>query len=845
MTDGAHSLGENRAQNGAATPSLLEKRSFRRLFYAGSLSIIVSLALALSILYTYQSMTDAERRIQQYSNALVAEKKHFLRNAVERTFSLIEHERAQTAAELAGSEASSGEIEEKAKERIRNLIRNIKLIDNGYIWVNHILDYNGGDGYAVRAVHPNLPDTEGMALSTNMTDIKGNRPYEAELEGVKKDGELFFEYYFKKPDSDEIAHKMSFAKLYKPYDWVVATGVYLDDVDRLIQIETQKIQAANRSQLLSTFFISALFVLVTLLVIVRFERHFIRLISDHEAIIGDNVALREKLTEALASLIVMQDKDHKELVDFVLQAGVEISGSRIGFVGFVNPEQTIMHTHAWSRNVYKSCLVEDQKLDFDVASGGLWAEVIRRKAPVICNYLSEEPRSRGTPEGHVTVNRYLGCPVIEGDKVVFVCGVGNKEEAYADNEVHLLSTFVNAAWQIIKRREAEAAVKSAEEQLHQAEKLKAVGQLTGGIAHDFNNLLQVIETNLDLARELVRNTSPDAAEMIEAALNSERRGAELTQKLLAFSRKQTLRPHRVSLNDWLPGEVRLLSRTLGEDIEIRTEPTTDEVLVDVDEGTLTNALLNIAINARAAMPFGGTLTLSTSRHHFAEGIPIENDSLPSGDYVELAVSDTGIGMSDETLQRAFEPFFTTKDVGEGSGLGLSMVYGFARQSGGTVTIESELDKATTVRILLPAATEEATEAGSNRHEGSAANHTTKVLLVEDDTEVRKSTVLLLKSVGCEVIETDKAAPVYDILNKNDGINLLITDVVLPGGVNGVEVARQAVALRPDLKVILVSGYPDAILAKSGLSEANYLLLPKPFSRTALSEAIATVMGEKV
>ena len=237
--------------------------------------------------------------------------------------------------------------------------------------------------------------------------------------------------------------------------------------------------------------------------------------------------------------------------------------------------------------------------------------------------------------------------------------------------------------------------------------------------------------------------------------------------------------------------------------------------------------------------------MSTSRHHFANGIAVETDTLPPGDYVEVAVSDTGIGMSEETLQRAFEPFFTTKNVGEGSGLGLSMVFGLARQSGGTATIESELDKGTTVRILIPAAIDEAKESGSDRQEGSAAIHATKVLLVEDDADVRKSTVRVLRIIGCEVTEVESAAPVAEILKNDGGIELLVSDVVLPGGVNGVELATEAVALRPDLKVILVSGYPDTTLAKSGLSEANYFLLPKPFSKTALSEAIATVMGKKV
>jgi PAS domain S-box-containing protein len=247
-----------------------------------------------------------------------------------------------------------------------------------------------------------------------------------------------------------------------------------------------------------------------------------------------------------------------------------------------------------------------------------------------------------------------------------------------------------------------SAQRAAENQLRQAQRLQAVGQLTGGIAHDFNNLLQVVEASLGLAKVIAPGESK-LAELIDAALKAGRRGAELTRKLLAFSRQQLLRPERLDVDAWLQNETSLLARTLGEDVMVQATSCGHPVEIVVDEGNLTNAILNLAINARTAMPKGGTLTFSTSRKRFDAGIPIENDVLPAGDYVEIAVTDTGCGMTEEILSRAFEPFFTTKGVGEGSGLGLSMVYGFTRQSGGTVFIESEVGKGTTVRILLPAA----------------------------------------------------------------------------------------------------------------------------------------------
>ncbi len=243
--------------------------------------------------------------------------------------------------------------------------------------------------------------------------------------------------------------------------------------------------------------------------------------------------------------------------------------------------------------------------------------------------------------------------------------------------------------------------KRTEEQLRHAQKMDAVGQLTGGIAHDFNNLLQVILANLQIAREKVRGDKMLTG-WLDGASQAGWRGAKLTQQLLSFSRKQTLYPEAVDPKHLISGMVGMLNRTLGEDIEVVTAIDDDVPQILIDPGGLESAILNLAVNARAAMQGGGTLTIECRFRDLVTELAIENDTLPAGRYVEVAVADTGCGMSPETRERAFEPFFTTKDVGEGSGLGLSMVYGFARQSGGEVTIESEQGKGTTVRIFLPA-----------------------------------------------------------------------------------------------------------------------------------------------
>lgn len=260
----------------------IDKNIIRRYFYIGSLLPMILLVLLLSFTYMQSLEKELSNKIEQLSTSIIKEKKLFVRNAVERTFFLIESVRAQVIDENTQNNLSQEEIESISVARISNLIRSLRLVDNGYIWVNRILDYKGGDKYAIRQIHPNIPESEGLFLSTNMPDSHGNRPYETELDGINKYGEIFFEYYFKKIDSKKTAHKMSFAKLYKPYDWVVASGVYLDDVDRLIERETQKMQETYNKQKTYAFLMTLSASLISIIIMVFFENQIRRLILSYE-----------------------------------------------------------------------------------------------------------------------------------------------------------------------------------------------------------------------------------------------------------------------------------------------------------------------------------------------------------------------------------------------------------------------------------------------------------------------------------------------------------------------------------------------------------------------------------
>jgi signal transduction histidine kinase len=274
----------------------IEKNKIRFYYYIGSISSILILVILLSIIYSRSLNNEYLKKIDQLSSGIIREKKQFLRNAVERTIFFIKTERELVQKMSVSENLTPQQIDELSIERISSRIRNLRLIDNGYLWVNRIVDYKGGDKYAIRQIHPNLPNTEGDWLSTKTTDIMGNKPYEIELNGIKKDGEIFFEYYFKKLDSEKIAHKMSFAKLYAPWNWIVVTGVYLDDVDQLIQAQTEDMEKTLKIQRMYSFFIAAVIMLFSSLILIRFEKQISRLISSYEKDIDNYTSnlLREK-----------------------------------------------------------------------------------------------------------------------------------------------------------------------------------------------------------------------------------------------------------------------------------------------------------------------------------------------------------------------------------------------------------------------------------------------------------------------------------------------------------------------------------------------------------------------
>jgi PAS domain S-box-containing protein len=611
---------------------------------------------------------------------------------------------------------------------------------------------------------------------------------------------------------------------------------------------------------------------------------FVKILRDRTAQreAEENVRLDRRTLEVLnrTGMALTIETDRQRLVQIVTDAGVEVTAAEFGafFYNLTNEKGESYVLYTVSGVPLEAFSKFPMPRNTAIFAPTFIGESIVRSADITKDpKYGHNPPHRGMPEGHLPVRSYLAVPVISRSGAVLgglffghscvgvftdrseraLIGLSSEAAIALDN----VALSQAALKEIEERKRAEQALlefnatlerqvaerteqlRLNEETLRQSQKMEVVGQLTGGVAHDFNNLLQVVTGNIEIVRRTVTDSSPRVSRALETAARGARRAASLTQRLLAFARRQPLNPKPIDVNALVSGMSDLLHRTLGEATEVLTVHGAGLWRVEADPTELESAILNLALNARDAMRDGGRLTIETTNVDIDRTYASVHSEVLPGQYIAIAVSDTGTGMTPESLSRAFEPFYTTKPVGEGTGLGLSQVYGFVKQSGGHVKIYSELGQGTCVKIYLPrlnaAAQAEPVEQQVFAAPEAAAEET--ILVVEDDDDVRAYSVEILRELGYRVIEAHDGPSALRLLERQFRVDLLFTDVILPGGMTGAQVAAQARGAIPQLKVLFTTGYARNAIVHHGRLDQGVQLITKPFSMSELAVRVRDIL----
>jgi signal transduction histidine kinase/CheY-like chemotaxis protein len=566
----------------------------------------------------------------------------------------------------------------------------------------------------------------------------------------------------------------------------------------------------------------------------------LRMRAEHRRAEEEQTRLRRCL-EMLWNIARMADADYQSLCDHVLVEITDMTQSPYAFYAFLNEAETVMKIYAFSEGVMKECRIEDRPIEYPLVNAGLLGDAVRFRRTLIINDYRSCPGKKGLPGGHVPLTRAMIVPVFSHGRIVALAGLANKPTDYTEDDARQIESFATNVQVIMDRRQAEEEKGKIQAQLLQAQKMEAVGTLAGGVAHDFNNLLTAIRGYVDLVMMKVDESGPFYRNLKQIR-NAAIRAAELTRQLLLFSRKQPMEFIHLNINRTIDDLLKMLNRLIGEDIVIRTDLEPDIWMVRADPGSIEQVIMNLAGNARDAMPNGGRLTIKT------ENVLLDEESCKvfleawPGKFVCLSVEDTGAGMNKKTIQHIFEPFFTTKEAGKGTGLGLSVVYGIVKQHEGWINVSTNSGLGSTFRIYLSASSvepeDEVKEANPlQKLQGSGE----RILLVEDEEGVRGFASEVLRGNGYSVAEAANVQEALDIFDREKGdFHLIFSDVVLPDK-SGLHLVDRLLSYKPELRVLLSSGYTDQKSQWRLIQEREFRFLQKPYALADLLQAVKAVI----
>jgi PAS domain S-box-containing protein len=542
----------------------------------------------------------------------------------------------------------------------------------------------------------------------------------------------------------------------------------------------------------------------------------------------------------------LDSEDEKVIARTFLDVAQNLTGSKIGFICEIN-ESGRLDSIAISDPGLDACSMSEdaeERGPDDLAISGIWGRVIREGRSMIFNDPASHPDWRGAPDGHPSISCFMGIPLKHATEMFGMIGLANKEGRYDIADQEDLETLSTSFMEALNRKRESREKESLLEQFRQSQRMEAVGRLAGGIAHDFNNLLTIIKGYGQLSLMELKEGDPLKA-TIEEIQKAAQRAAALTRQLLAFSRRQVMEMKVLNLNAILGDLEKMLRRIIGEDIELVTVLAEDVGSVKTDPGQIEQVILNLAVNARDAMPSGGKLLIETANVDLDQAYARRHVAVKPGPYVMLSVSDTGTGMTREVRERVFEPFFTTKKAGKGTGLGLSTVYGIVKQSEGNIWVYSEPGKGTAFKVYLPRVQEAASDEVRRKIETEPPRGSQTILLVEDEKGVRKLAGQILKRQGYKVLEASNGGEALLICEQHEGpIDLLLTDVVMPG-MSGRELADRLAGARRDMKVLFMSGYTANAVAHHGILEEGLEYIQKPFTVYDLAAKVRKVLDKNL
>ncbi|ABL65571.1 PAS domain S-box protein [Chlorobium phaeobacteroides] len=547
----------------------------------------------------------------------------------------------------------------------------------------------------------------------------------------------------------------------------------------------------------------------------------------------------EALTAFRLRLLDMaENRSVEELLKATLDESECMTESSFSFCCFLMDERSSPTLQVLSTSTEKamSLMNRNQEVFSQLSESSIWSAAILEKKAVIHNDVE-----RDLPEDHPFFKRKLVVPIVQGDTVMAIIGVGNKQYPYDEDDARWVGTLADVAWDIVARKRAELSEKNTQEALSQSQKMEMVGRLAGGIAHDFNNMLGVILGHTEIALEQL-DPSESAYADLEAIRKAAARSAGLIRQLLAFARKQTVMPKIISLNTMVEGMLTMMRRLIGENITLVWIPENQNAKIKIDPSQIDQILANLCVNARDSIVGGGRITIETGRLCVQRNENTANHPcrIP-GDYVTLAVTDNGSGIDKKHLPHIFEPFFTTKEQGKGTGLGLSTVYGIVKQNNGCIDCQSEPGKGTCIKIHLPRYIDKADSVPVETPEQSITRGKETILLVEDEPDILKLCKLMLENNGYTVLSADTPNEAIRIAAKHKGgIGLLLTDVVMPE-MNGCDLSNKLRITSPNLKTLFMSGYTADIISRHGVLDDGGDFIQKPFSLKALMESVHNLL----